>query len=206
MPSLCLLLGVVSTCFTLILKFQPYRVVTFLGYIKNTDLPRLINNMANVTPGANETIKGTTVEGKFLQLIEHIQGLEAANNNVTSYVSGNYDSDTLLFAGDFTIPVKLVGTGLSFTGKTESFLSDPSFSAGTGGQFTGTNVLDYFLQVLAFVLSTQNNKNKNPDEIKNVTCNVNATNETIVGSFTLPFARVVTDTGITITPKEYLLS
>jgi hypothetical protein len=95
---------------------------------------------------------------------------------------------------------------LSFTGKTESFLSDPSFAAGTGGKFTATNVLDYFLQVLSFILSTQNDKNKNPDETKNVTCNVNATNGTISGSFTLPFARVVTDTGITITPKEYLLS
>jgi hypothetical protein len=139
--------------------------------------------MAGVTPGANETIKGTTVEAKFLQLIEHIQGLEAANNNVKSYVTGSYDSDTLLFAGDFTMPVKLVGSGLSFTGKTESFLSDPSFSAGTGGKFTATNVLDYFLQVLGFILSTQNDKNKNPDETKNVTCNVNATNETISGIY-----------------------
>lgn len=147
-----------------------------MGYIKNTDLRRLINNMASVTTGANETIKGTTAEAKFLQLIEHIQGLEAANNNVTSFVSGNYDSDTLLFAGDFTMPVKLVGSGLSFTGKTESFLLDASFTPGTGGKFTATNVLDYFLQVLSFILSSQNDKSKNPDETKNVTCNVNATN------------------------------
>jgi hypothetical protein len=162
--------------------------------------------MAGVTPGANESIKGTTAETKFLQLIERFQSLEAANNNVTNYVTGSYDSDTLLFSGDFTMPVKIVGSGLSFTGKTESFLSDPSFSAGTGGQFTATNVLDYFLQVLAFILNTQNDKTKNPDETKNITCNVNATNGTINGSFTLPFVRVVTDTGITITPKEYLLS
>jgi len=162
--------------------------------------------MAIVSTGAGETIKGVSLEAKFLQLIEHIQGLEAANDNVTSFVSGSYDSDDLLFQGDFTMPVKLVGSGLNFAGKTESFLSDPSFTPGTGGQFTATNVLDYFLQVLATILSTQNNKNKNPDEIKNVTCNINAANETISGSFTLPFDRVVTATGITITPKEYLLS
>jgi hypothetical protein len=162
--------------------------------------------MIRAITGVNETIKGTTGEAKFLQLIEYFPGLEAANNNVTSYVSGNYDSDALVFTGDFTMPVKFVGSGLSFTGKTESFLSDPSFTPGTGGQFTATNVLDYFLQVLSFILSTQNDKNKNPDETKNVTCNVNATNGTISGSFTLPFTRVVTDTGITITPKEYLLS
>jgi hypothetical protein len=162
--------------------------------------------MAGVTVGAGETIKGTTGEAKFLQLIEHLQTLEAANNNVTSYVSGNYDSDTLMFTGDFTMPVKFAGSGLSFTGKTESFLSDPSFTPGTGGRFTETNVLDYFLQVLSFILNTQNYKSKNPDETKNVTCNINATNGTISGSFTLPYSRVVTETGITITPQEYLLS
>jgi len=162
--------------------------------------------MAIVSSGAGETIKGTTAEAKFLQLIEHCKTLEAANNNVTTYVTGNYDSDTLLFTGDFTMPVKFAGSGLNFTGKTESFLSDPSFTAGTGGKFTATNVLDYFLQVLSFILSTQNDKSKNPDETKNITCNINATNGTISGSFALPYHRVVTETGITITPKEYLLS
>jgi hypothetical protein len=162
--------------------------------------------MTIVSSGAGETIKGITAEAKFFQLIEHCQGLEAANNNVTNYVTGNYDSDALIFTGDFTMPVKFVGTGLSFAGKTESFLSDLSFTPGTGGQFTATNVLDYFLQVLSFILSTQNDQNKNPDKIENVTCNVNATNGIIKGNFTLPFTRIITDTGITITPKEYLLS
>ncbi|MBD0310186.1 MAG: hypothetical protein ICV80_19385 [Microcoleus sp. T1-bin1] len=55
-------------------------------------------------------------------------------------------------------------------------------------------------------MNRQNDKNKNPDEGKNVTANINATNGTIKGSFTLPFDRVISETGITITPKEYLLS
>jgi hypothetical protein len=82
-----------------------------LGYIKTTDLRVITNNMASVTTGTNKTIKGTTAEANFLQLIEYIQGLEAANNNVTTYVTGNYDSDTLLFTGDFTRPVKFAGSG-----------------------------------------------------------------------------------------------
>jgi hypothetical protein len=117
----------------------------------------------------------------------------------------NYDIDALLFTGDFTMPVKFTGSGLNFVGKTESFLSG-IFTAGSGGKFTATNALDYFLEVLAFILATQNDKTKNPDETKNITCSINATGGTINGSFTLPFTRVITESGITITPTEYLLT
>ncbi|MEG4964942.1 MULTISPECIES: hypothetical protein, partial [unclassified Microcoleus] len=58
-----------------------------------------------IIAGTNGTIKGTTAEAQFLQLIEYFQRLEAIGNNVTSYVTGNYDSDALLFTGDFTMPV-----------------------------------------------------------------------------------------------------
>ncbi|MGB8691513.1 MAG: hypothetical protein WCD53_29910 [Microcoleus sp.] len=138
-------------------------------------------------------------------MIEYFQGLQALKNNTVVYVTGNYDSDALLFTGDLTMPVKFTGTGLHFLGKTESFLSG-TFTAGTGGKFTATNAIDYFLEVLAFILATQNDDSKNPNKIKNVNASINATNETINGNFTLPFTRVVTDTGVTITPKEYLLT
>ncbi|MEG4964914.1 MULTISPECIES: hypothetical protein, partial [unclassified Microcoleus] len=61
--------------------------------------------MTVIAAGTNGTIKGMTAEAQFLQLIEYFQGLEAIGNNVTSYVTGNYDSDALLFTGDFTMPV-----------------------------------------------------------------------------------------------------
>lgn len=161
--------------------------------------------MTVVIAGTNGTIKGTTAETQFFQLIEYFQGLEALNNNTVTYVTGNYDSDALLFSGDFTMPLKFTGTGLHFLGKTESFLSG-TFSAGTGGKFTAANALDYFLEVLAFILATQNDDSKNPNKVKNVSVTINATNETLTGNFTLPFTRAVTDTGVTITPKEYLLT
>lgn len=161
--------------------------------------------MTNVNTGTNTTIKGTNAETQFFQLIELFQGWEAAGNNVNSFVSGNYDSDALLFTGDFTAPVKFTGTGLNFVGKTESFLTG-TFTPGTGGKFISANALDYFLEVLAFILATQNDDSKNPNKTKNINASVNATNGTVSGSFTLPFTRVITDTGVTITPKEYLLS
>ncbi|MEG4047819.1 hypothetical protein [Microcoleus sp. Pol17_C1] len=161
--------------------------------------------MTVVTVGVNATIKGISAEKQFCQLIEYFQELELANGNTTSYVSGNYDSDTLIFTGDFTMPVKFTGMGLSFVGKTESFLSG-TFNAGEGGTFIATNALDYFLQVLALILSYQNNDAKNPNKIKNVSASINASSGTLNGSFTMPFARVITDTGVTLTPAEYLLT
>jgi hypothetical protein len=66
--------------------------------------------VTTITVGTNSTIKGVSAEKQFCQLIEYFQELELANNNTTSYVSGNYDSDTLIFTGDFTMPVKFTGT------------------------------------------------------------------------------------------------
>jgi hypothetical protein len=40
--------------------------------------------MPIVNVGTGATIRGTTAETQFLQLIEYFQGLEAANNNITS--------------------------------------------------------------------------------------------------------------------------
>ncbi|MEG4883006.1 hypothetical protein QUB75_19695 [Microcoleus sp. K1-B6] len=161
--------------------------------------------MTIIIPGTNGTIRGTTVETQFFQLIEYFQGLEALSNNTVTYVTGNYDSDALLFTGDFTMPVKFTGVGLNFLGKTESFLSG-TFTPGAGGQFVAANALDYFLEVLAFILSYQNNDAKNPNKLKNVSASINATNGTLTGSFTMPFTRIITDTGVTITPTEYLLT
>jgi len=194
-----------KTSFYLLLKIQTYRFVELFVYTESIALQGFRVIMTTVTPGTNSTIKGTNAETQFCQLIEYFQGLEIANNNTTSYVTGNYDSDDLVFNGDFTMPVKFTGVGLNFIGKTESFLSG-TFNPGAGGTFTAINALDYFLQVLARILSYQNDEAKNPNKIKNVSASINASTGTLSGSFTMPFVRVITDTGVTITPAEYLLT
>lgn len=160
--------------------------------------------MALVNVGTAGTIKSPTVEGQFVQLIEYFQGLEALNGNTTNYVNGDYNSDTLIFAGTFTMPVKFTGVGLNFVGNTEGFLSG-AFAPGAGGTFTGTTALDYFLQVVAYISNLQNDKAKNPKNNRNVTATININTGAVSGNFNVPFTRTVTDTGITITPAEYLL-
>jgi hypothetical protein len=72
-----------------------------------------------------------------MQLVEYFQGLEAAALNTASYFSGTDDGAPLLFEGSFTVPLKFSATGLTFVGKTESFLIG-TFSPGTGGIFTAS--------------------------------------------------------------------
>jgi hypothetical protein len=70
-----------------------------------------------ITPGGGATISATTVEGQFLQLIEYYQTLEAGNGNTTNFFSGTYDSDTLIFTGNFKIPIKFSNSlNLNFIG------------------------------------------------------------------------------------------
>lgn len=161
--------------------------------------------MASITPGAGGTFQSSTLEGQFFGLIEYFQELEIAGGNITSYFSGSYDSDTLLFDGTFNIPVVLAQNAIAFTGKTEGFLSG-TFATGTGGTFTAANALDYFLQVLARLLTWQSNNAKNPTVNKNVTASLNIVSGTLSGSFSLPFTKQITAAGINIAPKEYLLT
>lgn len=161
--------------------------------------------MAIITAGGGATIQSPTLEGQFIQTIEYFQQLEQVGGNITSYFSGSYDSDTLLFEGNFTVPVLLTGTAIAFVGKTEGFLTG-TFTPGSGGTFTAATALDYFLQVLARFIKWQNDPAKNPTLDKNMTASVNIATSVLSGGFNLPFTKTMTPSGISIAPKEYLLT
>ncbi|MEG4458909.1 hypothetical protein [Microcoleus sp. N9_A1] len=161
--------------------------------------------MAVIVVGTEATIQSPTAEGQFMQLIEYFQGLENIGGNITSYFSGNYDSDALIFNGDFIVPVLFDGTNMAFVGKTDGFLTG-SFSPGTGGLFTATTALNYFIQVISHIIRWQNDLAKNPQKLENLTCTLDLNKRTLTGRFSLPFTRANSDTGIVITPKEYLFT
>ncbi|MEO8891649.1 MAG: hypothetical protein ABI417_08965, partial [Coleofasciculaceae cyanobacterium] len=150
--------------------------------------------MTVITPGVGATIQAPSVEGQFMQIIEYFQGLETANGNVTSYFSGTYDSDTLLFAGAFNVPILPSGNTAAWVGNTVNFLSG-TFSAGTGGTFTSTTALDYLLAVCMKIIALQNDITKNPANTQNVTIKIDANKNILSGTFSLPFTIAVTQTG-----------
>ncbi len=163
--------------------------------------------MATVVAGAGATIAGSTVERQFLQLIEYYQSLEAAGGNTTNFFAGTYDSDTLIFTGNFQVPIKLNDSlNLSFTGDPDATnFPSGTFSPGTNGTFTAPLAINYFIQVVCRLMSLQNDLAKNPQKVQNVTATVNLNRNLFTGSFTVPYAKVATATGISINAADYLL-
>lgn len=163
--------------------------------------------MAIITAGSGATIQSTTAEGQFMQLVEYFQSLEAIAGNTTNFFSGTYDSDTLVFSGNFQIPIKFSGPpSLTFVGDpdVESFPSGV-FNPGTGGTFTAPLAINYFSQVVSRLIDLQNDLAKNPTKLQNLTASVNMNRKQMTGNFTMPFSRAVTATGLSITPGTYLL-
>lgn len=163
--------------------------------------------MTTITAGGGATIAATTIEGQFIQLIEYFQTLEADGGNTTNFFAGTYDSDTLIFTGNFQVPVKFSDPlNLSFVGDpdTGNFPSG-TFTPGTGGTFTASSAINYFIQVVCRLMSLQNDLAKNPQRIQNVTATLNLNRNLLTGSFTVPYVKSATPTGISISAATYLL-
>lgn len=160
--------------------------------------------MTVVTVGTGATIQLPTLEGQFVQLIEFFQGIEKTPGNQTTYFTGTYDSDELIFDGNFKLPITPGVAGASFTANTTNFLVG-TFAPGTGGTFTAVKALDYFLEVTMKIITLQNDDSKNPQKAQNVTLLIDANQNTASGSFKMPFTKSVTSTGLAILPSPYLL-
>jgi hypothetical protein len=163
--------------------------------------------MANITAGGGATIAATTVEAQFLQLIEYFQSLESSAGNTTNFFAGTYDSDSLIFTGNFQVPIKFGDPlNLSFTGDPDA-ASFPSgiFTPGTNGTFTASLAINYFIQVVCRLISLQNDLAKNPQRIENVTATANLNRNLLTGNFTVPYVKTSTPTGISISAATYLL-
>ncbi len=163
--------------------------------------------MTAITPGTGATLPGDTVEKLFLQLIEYFQSLEASGGNTTNFFAGNYDSDTLVFTGNFQIPIKFNDPlNLSFIGDPDSGnFPSGTFTPGTGGTFTATSAINYFIQVICRLMSLQNDLAKNPNRVQNVTATVNLNRNLLSGTFAVPYLKSATPTGISISAASYLL-
>jgi len=163
--------------------------------------------MATLIAGTGATVGDTTVEGQFLQLIEYYQSLEALAGNITNFFAGTYDSDTLIFTGNFQIPIKFVDQlNLTFVGDPDvGGFPSGTFTPGTGGTFTAPLAINYLIQVICRLISLQNALDKNPQRTQNITVTLNLNRNLLTGSFTIPYVKVATPTGISINAASYLL-
>jgi hypothetical protein len=163
--------------------------------------------MTNITVGSGAAILSNILEGQFLQLIEYYQTLESAGGNTTNFFAGTYDSDTLVFTGNFQVPIKFNDSlNLVFTGDPDvGNFPTGTFTPGTGGTFTAPLAINYFIQVVCRLMTLQNDLTKNPQKVQNVTATINLLRNLLTGNFTVPYVKTATATGISISAAPYLL-
>jgi hypothetical protein len=163
--------------------------------------------MTDIRPGDGATTTGTTVESQFLQLIEYFQTLESNSGDTTNFFAGSYDSDTLIFTGNFQVPIKFNDPlNLHFIGDPDAGdFPTGGFTPGTGGTFTAALAINYFIQIVCRIVALQNDLTKNPQRNQNVTVTANLNRNLLIGSFSVPYLKSTTPTGISITAATYLL-
>lgn len=163
--------------------------------------------MANIIAGGGATITATTIEGQFLQLIEYFQFLESSNGNTTNFFAGTYDSDTLIFTGNFQVPIKFSDSpNLNFIGNPDAGnFPSGTFAPGTGGTFTAALAINYFIQVVCMLMNLQSDLAKNPQRVQNVGATADLNRMLLTGNFAVPYTKQATATGIALAGATYLL-
>jgi hypothetical protein len=163
--------------------------------------------MANIIAGSGATITATTAEGQFLQMIEYFQTLESNSGDTTNFFAGSYDSDTLIFTGNFQVPIKFNDPlNLHFVGDPDAGnFPAGNFTPGTNGTFTAALAINYFIQVVCRIIALQNDLTKNPQRNQNLTATANLNRNLLTGSFTVPYVKSTIPTGISISAATYLL-
>jgi hypothetical protein len=161
--------------------------------------------MAIVTPGTNETINATTIEGKLFQIVHLInsaeKGLDTQKLNITK-------SDDLILEGDFTIPGAVTytaATGL-FSIAAAPYLPTIPFTPGSPtGTIKGAILSQYFVDVISYIVHWQNQPAKNPNSLTNCTLSFNYNSLEYVGRIILPYTSTLGVNGSIIeTATEWL--
>lgn len=165
--------------------------------------------MAVITPGTGSTINATTIEGQLWQLIHLYQNAERIDAEQANRFESTKD-DTFVMEGKFTIPGNLIWTPATgtFTDATIPYLPNTAFNAGNPlGTIKSTTLSQYFIDVVLYIITWQNNGSKNTQTLTNVTCSFNSNTRIYSGVFRLPYVTTIGANGIiSESATEWLLT
>ncbi|RAM49473.1 MAG: hypothetical protein C6Y22_22220 [Hapalosiphonaceae cyanobacterium JJU2] len=165
--------------------------------------------MTTITAGTGATIKSLTAEAQLIETFTYLQLAEAdtsRNTNARDYVQGNFNINTATFNGSFSFPVvSSVNSEGQVVTSAVSYLSNDTFTAGTGGTFKSTNPLQYLLEILIFLQNREASNTYNPQLRNLISFNADGDSSTYSGSVTLPISMALNTDGTTkFTAVEYL--
>jgi len=165
--------------------------------------------MAAILAGTSSSINATTIEGQLWQGVHWIELQERLSSDEGRFSFSK--DDTFVLTGDFTLPMTLTrdnSTGL-FTTAAGIYLPTGSntFIPGTEGTIKGNTFAQYFIDVCQYIVIWQNNKDKNPQNLRNVTLTSNFNQLEFTGTINLPYQAVLGPGGaVTETATEWLLT
>lgn len=165
--------------------------------------------MATITPGTGSTINATTIEGQLWQLVHLYQNAERADTESTNRFESTKD-DSFVMDGKFTIPGNLIWTPATgvFADVATPYLPNTTFNAGNPlGTIKSTTLSQYFIDVILYIITWQNNGSKNTQTLTNVTCTFNTNTRVYSGTFQLPYVTTIGAGGIiSESATEWLLT
>jgi hypothetical protein len=165
--------------------------------------------MATITPGTGSTINATTIEGQLWQLIHLYQNAERVDTSSTNRIESSKD-DTFNMSGTFKLPGQLTFNSTSgiFTEAAIPYLPATPFLPGSPlGTIKATTLSQYFIDVIMYLITWQNNGLKNTQGLKNIACKFDYNTMEFSGTFNLPYVVTIGAGGITSeSAVEWLLT
>lgn len=167
--------------------------------------------MATLTPGDGATIKSNTIEGVLQELCTYLQigEFSAINNpNGLNNIVGTHLQDSKGFTCNYTIPVRQeLNTLGQIVYSAVDYLTDLTFTPGTGGTFKSTTCAGYLMEAIIYCQNLEQNVSKNPNRENNITGTFNSDSTVFSGTIDLPVSVSINAAGqIIYIADEYLLT
>lgn len=165
--------------------------------------------MTAITPGSDGTLESVTAEAALVELCTFIRNNEGSSNKNPSsrlYVNVDYNHNTGQVNMSWTIPSK---TSLTETGSIDTtaddYLTDVTFTPGTGGTFKSSGYAQAVLEISEFLQLSEQDSTKNPNGLNYVTSNYDSDTKNFSGSAQIPFTVVLENGYPKIVATPYLL-
>lgn len=159
--------------------------------------------MTVFNPGSGASIKSTTVEAAFLELIVRAAtATRLTDAPEDASLSYQVSSATNTLTGAMVVPFASSLTGGLITTNPTPFLDEAGYSSGTGGDLASSGLIDNLVE-LAYKVNELPPKPESPAGGLDLTTDFDA--KRLTASFTLPIAFAVGSDGVpTITALDFL--
>lgn len=166
--------------------------------------------MVSIVAGTGGTIKSTTLEGAIHEacnFIINLQNNTSLNPGGLKNFVGSHNQSRGTYTCSFSFPISADSNDqnqIVFTAQ-ETFINT-NFVTGTGGTFTATGIMNFFLLAIMQAQAFEKILAKNPDNLNNITGRIDTDTNEFIGTVDLSIASASDNNGnVTYTAIPYLI-